>query len=187
MLKFLLKRKIIIGLFIVFVFTAGFYSFNKLDKELFPAVDFSQTMILVETEEMPAEDVEEMITEPIENKLDDIEGIKGYESTSTMTASTFYIDLKEENADDISQTIENEVNQLQSDLYGVRELMVMQATTNAPYELFLDVSGADSKEMDRFTNDIVKPRLEDLSEVRDVDVTGLNEYEVQIAPKVKKI
>ena len=187
MLKFLLKRKIIIGLFIIFVFTAGFYSFNKLDKELFPAVDFSQTMILVETEEMPAEDVEEMITEPIENKLDDIEGIKGYESTSTMTASTFYIDLKEENADDISQTIENEVNQLQSDLYGVRELMVMQATTNAPYELFLDVSGADSKEMDRFTNDIVKPRLEDLSEVREVDVTGLNEYEVQIAHKAKKL
>src|SRR5699024_11290485 len=93
---------------------------------------------------------------------DDIEGNKGYAATSTTTASTFYIDLKEENADDISQTIENEVNQLQSDLYGVRELMVMQATTNAPYELFLDVSGADSKAMDRFTNDIVKPRLEDL-------------------------
>jgi len=70
-LKFLLKRKIIIGLFILFVFAAGFYSFNKLDKELFQAVDFSQTMI--ETEEMPAEDVEEMITKPIENKLDDIE------------------------------------------------------------------------------------------------------------------
>src|SRR5699024_991056 len=59
--------------------------------------------------------------------------------------------------------------------------------TNAPYELLLDVSGADSKEMDRFTNDIVKPRLEDLSEVRDVDVTGLNEYEVQIAHKAKKL
>src|SRR5699024_12568937 len=101
-------------------------------QEHFLAVDFSQMMILLEIEEKHEEDVEEMNTEPIENKLDDIEGIKGYESTSTMTASTIYIDLKEENADDISQTIENEVNQLQSDLYGVRELMVMQATTNAP-------------------------------------------------------
>src|SRR5699024_5570623 len=144
-------------------------------------------MILVETEEMPAEDVEEMITEPIENKLDDIEGIKGYESTSTMTASTFYIDLKEENADDISQTIENEVNQLQSDLYGVRELMVMQATTNTPYELFLDVTGADSKEMDRYTKNNVKPRWEDLREIRVVDVNRLNEYEDKRDHKAKKL
>src|SRR5699024_11677663 len=98
--------------------------YNKLDNERCPADEYRQTMIVVETEEMTEEYVEEMITEPIENKHDDIEGIKGYESTSTMTASTFYIDLKEENADDISQTIENEVNQLQSDLYGVRELMV---------------------------------------------------------------
>jgi|SRR5699024_2971871 len=109
--------------------------------------------------------------------------LKDYESTSTMTASTFYIDLKEENADGISQTTENEVNQLQSNLYGVQELMVMQETTNAPYELFLDITGTDSKEMDRFTSDIVKPRLEDLSEVRDVDVNGLAEYEIQVTPK----
>src|SRR5699024_12860763 len=106
-------------------------------------------MILVETEEMPAEDVEEMITEPIESKPDDIEGIKGYESTSTMTASTFYIELKEENADDISQTIENEVKQLQSDLYGGRERRVMQASTNGPYVLFVEFSGADTKETSR--------------------------------------
>src|SRR5699024_212688 len=104
-----------------------------------------------------------------------------------MTASTYYIDLKEENTDDIDLTIANEVNQLQRDLYGVRELMIMQANTNAPYELFLDVSRAKNKEIDRVTNDIVKPRLEDLSEVREVDVTGLNEYEVQIAHKAKKL
>lgn len=79
MLKFLLKRKIIVGLFIVFIFVAGFYSINKLNKELFPAVDFSQAMILVETEEMPAEDVEELVTKPIERQLDSLEGIKSYE------------------------------------------------------------------------------------------------------------
>lgn len=187
MLKFLLKRKIIVGLFIVFIFAAGFYSINKLNKELFPAVDFSQAMILVETEEMPAEDVEELVTKPIERQLDSLEGIKSYESTASMTSSTFFIDIDEEDADDISQNIENEVNQLESDLYGVKELMVMQATTNAPYEMFLDISGADAEELDRIASDIVEPRLEDLNEVRDVEVTGLDEYEIQVLPKEKKL
>src|SRR5690625_4327176 len=93
MLQFLLKRKIIVGLFITFVFGLGFYGVTNLDKELFPSVSFNHTLILIETDEMPAEDVEQFITVPAERVLDTIKGIESYESTSSPNDSIFIAEL----------------------------------------------------------------------------------------------
>ena len=182
MLTFLLKRKIIVGLFIAFIFGLGFYGINNLDKELFPEVTFNQSIIMIETDEMPAEDVEQFVTIPIEQSLEGIDGVTNYESSTTTTGSTLFIDTDSQKSEEINNVIEGEVNRLKSDLHGIRETMVMQATTSAPFELFLDISGADSSEMKSHALDIVKPRLEALPEVREVQISGLEENEIEITP-----
>ena len=127
MLRFLLKRKIIVGLFVAFIFGLGFYGVNNLDKELFPSVTFNQSLIMVETEEMPAEDVEQFVTIPIENILDSMEGVDSYEATSSSNSSLFIVHLDSGEDDEITKEIENEVNGLTNDLHGVNNVVVMQA------------------------------------------------------------
>lgn len=186
MLQFLLKRKIIVGLFIIFVFIFGLFSIPKLDKELLPSVSFNQAMIIVDTAEMPAADVEQFISEPIENAIDGIDGVKSYHSTSTVGNSTIYVDLEKENSDDAAKEIETTVRGL-NDLRGVNEIFVMQATTDQPYEMFMDISGASPQAMTTFANQVVKPRLEALPEVREVTFSGLEEKEIIIELKQDKL
>src|SRR5699024_7335855 len=182
-----MKRKIIVGLFVAFIFAFGFYGINNLDKELFPEVDFNQAMVMVDTDEMTAEDVKQFVTIPIEQALDGIEGIKDVQSSSTTTGSSIMIEMDNKDADDITKEIESEVTRLKSDLYGVNDMMVMQATKSGEYEMFIDISGADGKEMSADALDVVKPRLEALPEVREIQITGLEENEVVIIPKEKKL
>src|SRR5690625_2337114 len=143
MLRFLLKRKIIVGLFITFIFGLGFYGVTNLDKELFPTVTFNQSLIMVETEEMPAEDVEQFITIPIENILDSMESVTRYEATSSSNDSVFIVELDSGEDDNITKEIESEVNGLTNDLHSVNDVTVMQASTDGQYEFFMDISGGN--------------------------------------------
>lgn len=186
-LRFLLKRKIIVGLFIVFIFGLGIYSINNLDKELFPSVKFNQTLIMIETEEMPAEDVEEFVTIPIENALEKIEDVKSYETTSSSSNSLFVVDLIEGADDDVTKDIENEVNSLTHEINGIDDVFVMQASTQGQYELFMDISGGDMKEMSDYASDVVKPKLESLQEVSEVFISGLQEKEIIITLEQEKL
>lgn len=186
MLRFLLKRKIIVGLFITFVFVFGFISLSKLDKEILPPVSFGQTIIMVESEDMPATDVEQFVTEPIEKAINGIKGVESYHSTSTVGNSTIFVDLEDANGSDITQEIESKVRGL-NDLHNVKDIFVMQASTDQPYEFFMDISGDNLKEMTDFAKKVVKPRLEELPEVREVALSGLEEKEIIIELKRDKL
>lgn len=186
-LRLLLKRKIIVGLFISFIFGLGFYGVNNLDKELFPSVTFNQALIVIETEEMPAEDVEQFVTIPIEHVLESMKGVDSYESTTSTNDTFFIVELDNDTSNEVSKDIENEINGLTNELYGVKNVTVMQASTQGQYEFFMDISGGTLKEMSDFALDVVKPRLEALKEVNEVAISGLEEKEIAITLKPKQL
>src|SRR5699024_4629903 len=149
MLRFLLQRKIIVGLSIVFIFIAGIYGINRLDKELFPNVEFNQTIVQLETDEMPAEDVEQFVTIPVEKALEQIDGVNGYESSTMIGTSTIMVEIKETDSEDTTKEIESSVAELKDDLHGVKDSIVFQASTNNEFEMFLDISNASDEEMEK--------------------------------------
>ncbi|HLQ97730.1 MAG TPA: efflux RND transporter permease subunit [Candidatus Dormibacteraeota bacterium] len=174
----MLKRKIIVGLFVSFILVFGLYSFLKMDQELFPKIDFDQSMVLIETENMPATDVEKMVTQPVEKALDGMEGVESYESSSTIGNSTFFIMMEQDKGEEITKEIENTISGMQDQLHGVKDTYVMQVSTDQPYEFNMDVSGKDLQEMSDFSLNVLKPRLESLPEVREVALAGLEEKEI---------
>lgn len=187
MLRFLLKRKIIISLFTLFVFVSGIYGVVKLDKELFPAITFDQSLIFIETNDMPAEDVEQFVTIPVEQVLDGMQQVEHYESTSSTEDSVFIIEIASGMGSEVTKDIESQIQGLKSELHGVNDILIMEASTEAQYEFFLDISGGSSNEMTEYATNILKPKLEALKEVREVHVTGLEEKEVSVTLKSDKL
>src|SRR5690606_3819499 len=49
------------------------------------------------------------------------------------------------------------------------------------YEFFMDISNGDMDEMSAFAKEVLEPRLEELPEVRDVDLMGIEEYEMVVS------
>ncbi|OIJ20139.1 hypothetical protein BKP45_10150 [Anaerobacillus alkalidiazotrophicus] len=177
-LKFLVGRKLIIGLFSIFIVLVGAFSINKLDVELMPDITFDMAVVNIYAGEVPAIDVEDLITTPIEQRLSSINEIDSYTSTSAIGYSNITIVFESGAGDKGFQDVEAIVNSMKSELPFIEDSYVFQMGMGSPYEHFLDIYGGEMTEMAAFAEEIVKPRLESLPEVGEVLIFGNVQEEV---------
>ncbi|MBM7587106.1 HAE1 family hydrophobic/amphiphilic exporter-1 [Bacillus pakistanensis] len=178
--KFIVQRKILISLIVVLVLMVGSFAIVKLDKELMPSVNMDGAFVEINAGEMAAIEVERTITTPLEQKIQGIDGVEDIKTTTLIGRSTFMITLERGRGEELFKEIEALVNSTTSDISGIEDVMAMQYGTSQSYELFMDVSGGEMEKMTAFSKNILEPRLEALPEVRDVDLSGIQEHEMSI-------
>lgn len=180
MMEFILRRKIAVGLLVVFVFMIGLYSLNKLDQELMPPISFDMTIVQVDAGEMPVLDVENKITKPIEQILSGLDGVDSHSSATYTGKSSITVMIEEGRGDEVHKNIEASVAPLSNQIPGIQYINSFQMTTSQEYEFYMDISNGNMEEITAFAKNVVEPRLEALPEVRDVKFDGLEENEVII-------
>ncbi|WP_223702500.1 efflux RND transporter permease subunit [Sutcliffiella deserti] len=183
LLEFILRRKIAVGLLVVFVFIIGFYSLNKLDQELMPPISFDMTVVQVDAGEMSVLDVENNVTEQIEQTLNGIDGVESHSSATYIGRSSITVFIEEGRGEEVHKNIEAAVLPLQAQLPGVQNIGTFQMSTNQPFEFFMEISNGKMEDITSFAQNIVKPRLEALPEVREVQFDGLEENEIMVQLK----
>ncbi|RKL67477.1 acriflavin resistance protein [Salipaludibacillus neizhouensis] len=179
LLRVLLERKLIVGLLVVFILGIGFYSIGKLDQELLPPVTMDGGIIYMESGSLTSSEVEERLTLIAEQSIEGVEGIDSYTSTSSEGLAVIQYFTDEGMGKEASLDVESTLQSITSDL-PVTELTVQQFSTDQPYEFFMDISEGSINEMTTFANNVLKPRLEALPEVREVAFTGLQEKEWEL-------
>ncbi len=179
-LNFIVKRKILVGLMVVFVIILGYYSILKLDKELLPSVQFDEAYVEIGAGEMSAIEVERTITTPLESQIQSIEGVEGVSSTTNIGRTSIQVMFERGRGEELFKEVESIVNTSTANMAGVKDVFAGQIGTSQSYEFFMDVSGGSMEEMTAFAKDVIEPRLEALPEVRDVSLSGLVEHEVSI-------
>ncbi|WP_053217235.1 efflux RND transporter permease subunit [Virgibacillus senegalensis] len=187
LVEFILKRKILIGLMAVLVLMVGSYAIVKLDKELMPAIDMDGAYIEILAGEMSAADVERSITTPIENQLLAMEGVSDVESTTSIGRSSFQLTFDSGKGDDLYPKVETTVNAAAADTPAIEHIESGRFGSNQSYEFYLDVSDGSMEEMTAFSKDVLEPRLEDLPEVSDVSLSGIEEREAILAFDEQKL
>ncbi|MFT4414697.1 efflux RND transporter permease subunit [Fredinandcohnia humi] len=180
LLKFIVQKKILIGLMIVLVTVFGSYSMIKLDKELMPPIKLDGAFIEIQAGDMSAIEVERSITTPLEQRLAGIEGVDIINSTTFIGKSTLDLTFESGRGEEIYKDVEAIVASVKSDYPGVTDVVSGQYGGNQSYDFFMDVSGGSMEEMSEFAKDILEPRLEELPEVRDVLLVGVLDHEVTI-------
>lgn len=180
LVKFIVQKKILIGLLTVLVAIIGGYSVLKLDKELLPSIGMDGAYVEINAGEMAAIEVERTITNPLEQKLEAIDGIEKTQSTTNIGRSSVQITFERGRGKELYKEVESIANSLKTEVPGITDISSGQYGTNQNYEFFMDVSGGSMKEMSSFSKDVLEPRLEALPEVRDVSLSGMLEYEVTI-------
>jgi multidrug efflux pump subunit AcrB len=83
-LSFLLERKLIVGLSVVFILLLGMYSVNKLDIEMFPKVNFDGATVYVVAGDSSTGDMENKITNVLERRISSIDSVESYTSNTSI-------------------------------------------------------------------------------------------------------
>lgn len=180
LLQFIVKRKILVSLVTVLVLIVGGYSLLKLDKELMPAIEFDGAYVDVSAGELSAIEVERTITNPLEQRIQGIDGVEDTSSTTSVGRSSINITIETGRGDEVAKEIETVAQSTTADVSAVTDVVTDQYGTSQAYEFYMDVSNGDMDVITAFAEDVLEPRLEELPEVSDVSLSGIQEYEMVI-------
>ncbi len=112
-----LKRQVTVLALLVIIVIAGIYCYAALPRESFPDITVPYVFVTTTYEGVAPEDMEQLITIPIERKLKGIDGVEEIRSTSAEGISTVAIKfLPEVDLDDAVQKVRDKVDQAKNDL-----------------------------------------------------------------------
>ncbi|NIG52034.1 efflux RND transporter permease subunit [Chitinophaga sp. Cy-1792] len=178
-----IDNKVSIYVATLFIALAGILSYINLPKEQFPEVVFPQFIITTVNAGTSPEDIETLITKPIEKQLNGISGVKKIKSTSMQDFSMINIEFNaNEDIESARQQVREKVDDAKKDLpkaltqepqitkIDVSQIPIMNVNLSGDYDL---------QTLKRYADDM-KDRIEALNEITRVDVVGALEREIQI-------
>ncbi|MDG5816144.1 efflux RND transporter permease subunit [Chitinispirillales bacterium ANBcel5] len=173
--KFSVTRRVTISMLICIIILFGFISFNRLGLDMMPDLEFPIITISTSYEGAAAEDVEELVTRPIEQAVSSISGLEDLTSTSSGGLSVVRARFEwGTNLDFAGQDIRENIARITTFLPDdVSDPVVFKMDMSQFPIVLYGVSGmSNTSELRYYLENTVSPRLERLEGVAAVHVGG---------------
>lgn len=163
---------------------SGIFGLFSLQREAFPPVNFARVQVTTIYPGASPEEVEERVTNIIEDELRGIEGVKDVRSTSQSERSEIDIrvDIDRDDADeivnDIQRAVQRASGQLPTDVLDAPRVLEINAREIPVVEAAL--IGPNTGRARDLLADALKRRLEDVKGVSAARLAGYTEKELQI-------
>lgn len=185
------KRPVTVLMVVFIVVILGFVSFTRIPLDLMPEMELPYAAISTTYSGAGPQEIESLVTRPIEQAVATVPNIKNVMSTSSEGSSlvllefNFGVDM-DQAALDIRERIDM-VKGFFPD--GVRAPMVFKANMNSLPILTLSLSSdkLSLSELQKIAEDTVQPRLERANGVASVSVSGGVEDIIEIRTKSEKL
>ena len=178
-----LKRQATVLALLVIIVIAGLYSYATLPRESFPDITIPYVFVTTTYEGVAPEDMEELITIPIERKLKGIDDVEEIRSTSAEGISTVAIKfMPKVDLDDALQKVRDKVDQAEGDLpadlqddpvikeVNFSDMPVIRVILSGPFSL---------RRLQNLAEDM-QDRLESIPGVLEARLTGGLEREIHV-------
>jgi hydrophobic/amphiphilic exporter-1 (mainly G- bacteria), HAE1 family len=188
-LYFFIKNFRVVILLILMISAWGIYSFIKLPRESSPEVKIPIALVSTVYPGASPADVEEFVTKKIEAELSGIKGLKKITSNSLNSVSSISVEF------DAKEDLEDAIRRLRDKVNGVKPKISSEAEDPQVLEISLDDTPIWSISLtgpyDGFTlrsyAEDIEDELEKIPGVREVQVSGGDEKEYEIAYLPEKL
>jgi HAE1 family hydrophobic/amphiphilic exporter-1 len=178
-----IKRPVSTIMMIITLIVLGITSYGKLSIELFPNVSFPIVAVTTTYPGASSQEVETLISKPIEDAVSSINGLEHVSSTSGSGFSTVIIQFKlEKDIKDAGNEVREKVALVRSLMpEGVDEPVIARVDPDAA-PIINYVIGGDFpvQKLTDFVRDRIKPLLEQVDGVGAINISGAQEREVQV-------
>ncbi|MFC1596244.1 efflux RND transporter permease subunit [Candidatus Margulisiibacteriota bacterium] len=115
-IKYFIKHKLLVNIIMLSVLIGGIFALSVLRRDSFPDIDQKQIVITTRYPGASVEDVELHVTNPLEENLSSVEGIRSYTSISYENVSSITVDLddtlKGKELDEVKTDIQRAADQV---------------------------------------------------------------------------
>jgi len=181
--QFSVKRRITITMLVLIITLFGLVSFSDLGLDLLPELEFPYVSVVTAYEGVGSEEIETLITKPIEESVSTVEGIKEVTSMTVEGISSVYCEFEwGTNLDFAAQDVREKISWITDFLPEDADTpMVLKFNTADMPILEYGVIGMENtRRLREFIDDVVKPRIERLEGIASVFIFGGKEREIQV-------
>ena len=173
------------------VVVLGFVSLAGMQTDLLPNMNLPYLLVVTTYPGASPEQVESDVTQPLENSLSTLNGVKNVTSQSNENYSLVILEYQDDtDMDSAMVKASTAVNQLSDslpDMASTPTLMEMSPDMMATQYIAVDYDGMDIYELSDYVEDSVIPQLERVDGVASVSTTGLVKKSVEITLDQDKI
>lgn len=170
--RFVLKRPVTVFMALLCLIVFGISSVFNADLEQMPDTDQPMMIVMASYSGTSPEDMDELVTKPIEDQVSTLEGVKSM--TSNTSEGRTNIMLEYDYGTDMDEAYEN----LKQGLDRIRGLpedvepSVMRMNNNASANIMLSVSHSSQENLYDYVDQVVTPEFERLATVAEVETMG---------------
>ncbi|MBT3195593.1 MAG: efflux RND transporter permease subunit, partial [Candidatus Ruthia sp.] len=190
-LDFFVKQKKLALVFTVSVIAVGLLALSSIQRDQFPAVDFEVMSISTAYPGASPEDVEQNVTNLIEDELSNISGIDKFVSVSREGRSSITVTLSQDvsDIDTLKQDIRNAVNRIKSlpaEVVSLPSVRDQKTSRKSVIKISIGAEGLSYAELRKITDNIADS-LELVDGVSEVVKDGYLDREIQIRINPEKL
>lgn len=167
----------------IIITLAGLMTYNSLPKEQFPEIKFPQIIVQTIYPGTSPENMENLVTKPIEKEIKNLTGLKRVTSNSFQDYSVVIAEFNTDvEVDKAKQDVKDAVDKARTDLPQnlPNEPEVKDVDVSEFPILYVNISGNyDLNRLKKYADDI-QDNIEEMKEVKRVDMVGALDREIQI-------
>ena len=190
-----IENQTIIYVIIAILLIAGIGSYNSLPRESFPEIVETKIYISTPYPGNTAEDIERLITDPIEEAVENVSNVVEVTSTSQQDYGIIIVELDEDiEVESAKQKVKDEVDVVKSGedwpTFNGAKVEPNIFDLNFSEEMpILNVNISGNYPVDKLKDfaEILEDRIEQLSEIKQADIRGAQKKEVEVAVDIYKM
>ena len=191
MVKFSVKKPLTVFVAVLAVLVLGVVAYLKMTPDLLPNMDFPYVVIVTTDPGASPEAVESAVTRPMEQSMSTLDRIKSVTSTSQDSVSMVVLEVEDGvNMDTVSVDIQQKINILQGswdDGVGTPYVLKINPSMLPVQVAAVSYSGKDVTELSDFVENTLTQKLEGISGVASVTVSGTVQRQAHIILSQEKL
>ncbi|MGY4688571.1 efflux RND transporter permease subunit [Salibacterium sp. K-3] len=184
------RRPVGIFMAIAMVLVLGLVSFRNLAIDLYPDMELPFAIVTTSYEGTAPEDIEETVTQPLEDSLSTLEGLDTISSQSSSGSSLIQIQFEfgtdlDQAMLDIRESIDGASAQLPD---GADEPSVLEFDPDQQAMMWIGISGnTENVNMQQLAEERIQPQLEQGAGVASAGIEGLEEREIEAQLRIEDL
>ncbi len=181
--EYAIKFRTAVFVFMAVIVVAGIYSYATLPREGSPDITIPYVFITAFYEGTAPEEMEKLVTIPIEKKINDVDGIKTLSSVSAENVTSISIEFQAgRDIDQALQLVKNKVDLARPDLPNDLDEPTVQAFNFSSDSPVFTVTLSGATDLERLKNlaEDLQDQIELLPGVKQADVVGARVREIRL-------
>ncbi len=192
MIRFAIHRPVAISMLFLALMLVGVVSFRKIPVDLLPSITYPRLTVVTTYEDLPAEDLERLVTQPLEEVVTALTGVRRVVSRTREGVSMITVEYEWGTQMDFAnlhlrEAVDRVAFREDFPEQAERPVILRWDPTSRPIAVLAHRGNAPMQELTEFADEVDKPALQQVEGISKAEVVGGLDREVLVEPDARKM